>query len=242
MLLLAAVTSLYAQDMLPVEDLEKDGAVNAIHQGLDDKFSVRGGTVTGDSFFTEPVSNSGTLSQTGAATFTSSVTIQTDGREVLIGTSTTSGVYSIKVETDGDVLFSPKIHNSTCAAQIPTASFTNTTFAAGILGSTVTFTTAGGDVFITANIICDVNVTGGNVLFSFLQDGAVVSPLSTTKGACIYQARAAGAVGVCPIAWIIKSVAAGSHSYTLTGRVTGDTGSIQTTSNFSNQFCATELR
>ena len=35
----------------------------------------------------------------------SSVTMQTGGREVLIGTSTTSGVYSIKVNTDGSLLF-----------------------------------------------------------------------------------------------------------------------------------------
>ena len=81
-LLLTCYSLAGAQDMLPVEDLEKDGTVNAIHQSLDGKFSVRGGTMTG-AFFPSSTTVRHTLDVDGAANFGSSAdfdtTVNVDG-------------------------------------------------------------------------------------------------------------------------------------------------------------------
>lgn len=103
MMLLAWLASLaLAQDMLPVEDLNKEGALQAIHQSLDGKFSTSGGNVTGLSGFMAGAyvpyytGKFGVLSAVLVkSTDTASdysVTVATDGVLVVASTTTTGGV------------------------------------------------------------------------------------------------------------------------------------------------------
>ena len=77
LLLLATVASADPQ-VLPVEDMEKPGAEQALQQNLDSKFSITGGTITGHVHFSSSVTGlngaDGGASLTNAQTFIGSNT------------------------------------------------------------------------------------------------------------------------------------------------------------------------
>ena len=74
LLLLASVASAEPQ-VLPVEDMDKPGAMQGLQQNLDSKFSVVGGTVTGESNFTSTVTIKSPLRADGLVFISTTMTL-----------------------------------------------------------------------------------------------------------------------------------------------------------------------
>ena len=66
----------YAGDSYIIEDLEKEGQVQALKLNYDKKFSIEGGTITGKTTYTKEV-NFTTTTFSGSTTFSKQVTIST---------------------------------------------------------------------------------------------------------------------------------------------------------------------
>lgn len=96
---------LSAQVMLPVEDLQKEGAVQALHQSLDSKFSVDGGTITGVVYFTSAVFiNNGVITAAAASstnistrTISGNTTLATT--DIYVGCNATSAAITVTLPT-----------------------------------------------------------------------------------------------------------------------------------------------
>lgn len=83
LLLLLTSTAWSQVSNLPVEDMEKDGALQAIHQGMDDKFQTTGGTITGRTSFTGTVTMSSTLDVTGNVDVATGSKVQENGADLI---------------------------------------------------------------------------------------------------------------------------------------------------------------
>ena len=126
--------------MLPVEDLEKDNAVNAIGQALDDRLSVRGGTVTGRVDFKS------------SGTFSGSMTVA--GATAANGTLTVGGVstFNSSATFNGPATFVSTMTLSTNSGAVPASG--------GVFKDTLVSAWASFDTTGTAEVVADaVNVT-----------------------------------------------------------------------------------
>lgn len=92
-LLLLASLSWAIGESLPIESFDKPGSVQAVQQAFDDKFSVRGGTISGQSSFISPT------------VMSSSLTVRSSGADIILSTSTLSDSFLIR-GTDGGVVIS----------------------------------------------------------------------------------------------------------------------------------------
>ena len=77
LLLLIVLNCWAGGETVPIESLDKPGALQAMQQAFDDKFSIRGGTITGTSLFSSSVTVKGILSAETNASFTGSASTVT---------------------------------------------------------------------------------------------------------------------------------------------------------------------
>ncbi len=188
---------------------------------------------------------SGDNSFTGAALFSSSFTIQSNGRRIVF--STGSAIDNLLVSTDGVVSFSPQLHN-TSATAVQGYSTTNASFGPCIPSSTITFTTSGGrvELIFTGNIELASQITQTGTWINFLQDGQFVRDLSADKGFMVWTdlASPGGSVQSQPIriAYLLDAPTAGAHSYCLTMLSLNGYTSTLTSSNASNLFYVKEIK
>lgn len=128
-ILLFASLAWSSGETVPVEDITKPGALQAIQQSFDDKFSVRGGTITGHTNLSSTTVNdslsvdgavdlNSTVNVDGAATFSSSFTVQSDGRNIVLSTETATDTMRI-VGTTGRIEGNINSHIYPWRVQIP---------------------------------------------------------------------------------------------------------------------------
>lgn len=177
---------------------------------------------------------------TGSAIFSSTVSIQTGGREIALSTGNTA---NIKVASDGQTSFFPELHNSIYTA-IPQATTSATTFGPCIAGSTLTLTTTGNAVEVRFTGILRNNALGSTATMTLLEDGNFLPGLSNTKGIVKSNFTASeGAYDVGPFAYLLEP-SAGQHSYCLSlGAPNGGTAELgETTSDFRSFLFIQELK
>lgn len=157
---------------------------------------------------------SSTLTVNGQAIFTSSLTV----RGLIFG----------------------NVSASTSTTGIPEATFTNTTFDRCVTGSTVTMTTTGRPVVVwfTGSTSINAAVTGA---VSFMQDGAFVSPLSSSIGVLGVGTSVDTEVNA-SFHFLVSSIAAGSHSWCLAVKTPSGTLTVKNDTLRINQFGAYEMK
>ncbi len=223
--------------LLPNNSITLNGAAGAI---------VLASSVTASSFWGDGGSltntNNAVLSATqtfsGANTFTSSFTVQSFGRTVALSTGGTTD--NLTLSSNGTVLFSPELHNSSHTL-IPNASTTNTSLGSCVDGSTLTITTTGGNVEVTFTG-ARRRTTSGGLNLSVLQDGQFPPGFDSTTG--IARSFTLNAYGsqVC-FSYLFSAVGAGTHSYCLTfAALGGGTAELLNDSSTSNIFYVKELK
>lgn len=166
----------------------------------------------------------------GSNAFTSSVTVQSGGRPIILSTS--SSISNFSMSSAGVVTFFPSLHNSS-STTIPEYSTSITTFGPCITGSTLTLITTGGQIearFVGSVFIS--SATGGNppAAISLLQDGNFVRDLSATKSVlenyATFGMSFVRAVGISNFNYLIPAPTPGSHSYCLTIRTTNSSATV----------------
>jgi len=165
---------------------------------------------------------------TGANTFTSSLTVQSGGRDIIFSTNAVTN--SMKIDGDtGEVTFLFKQNKG--SVSYPTASNFSHTSPDCVGASTVTITTTGGDVAVWF-AGSGYNDTDNNVLWlNYIEDG--VFP---TKG--IINSRGMSDLVQEDISfyYLIKDVAPGVHTYCLAGWVSASNGIIIVGASNTAQF------
>ena len=145
----------------------------------------------------------------GASTFTSSFTIRSNGREIILSTSATNT--NIDISPSGAITFFPDLHNSS-ATIIPDATTTDQYCGPCVSGSTLTITTTGGSVEISFS-----GSIGNNddiSAINFLQDGQFVGDLGTDA---VIAKTVWSMIRLPPVAvhYLVKPLPPGIHSYCL---------------------------
>lgn len=113
-------------------------------------------------------------SMSGAATFSSSFTVNSLGGEIVLSTSSSIG--NLAINSDGSTSFTPNLHNSSSTV-IPDATTTNQYCGPCVSGSTLTITTTGGKVEIVFSGTIGNNDKSSAIVF--LQDGSFVGNLGS---------------------------------------------------------------
>jgi len=208
-------------DTLPVEKVDKEKAPQAIQQALDDKFSMRGGTVTGRVSFIQDVDMQEDLTVVGD----------------IIASSDLSVTGSISVG---------ELHNSsTTGSNLTTADTgTNTTFGTCVTASTLTITTDAAPVMVSFTGTWGNNTVNQYNAMSILIDGDYPTGYDSSKSIFLNVFRDDTANGVKGVGWsfITESLSAGSHTFCLVIRCNGGTWSLTTDSDVLPQFSVMELR
>jgi hypothetical protein len=149
-----------------------------------------------------PASNQ---TSSGANEFTSSFTVESGGRQIILSTSSTVNNFSIS--STGVLSFFPELHNSSSTI-IPTAATTNHALGGCISGSTLTITTAGGRVQL--DLAGTTGQTGNaDPVINFLQDGQFVNNLSALAAITGGSPDSIAA----PLSYIVDAPTPGQHSY-----------------------------
>ena len=97
LLLLIVLNCWAGGETVPIESLDKPGALQAMQQAFDDKFSIRGGTITGTSLFSSSVTVKGILSAETNASFTGAASTVTFTGWIDIGLVTATPVTADQV-------------------------------------------------------------------------------------------------------------------------------------------------
>lgn len=149
---------------------------------------------------------SGTQSFSGAATFTSTFTIQSGGRQISLSTGVSAT--NISISPSGNVTFFPFLHIASFTS-IDTYETTITSLTVCVPGSTITLVTGGGRVAVdfTGQIYADILGSA-----SFLQDGQYAGNLSGEAGLSNTRFNK----GVDGFTYLTDILPAGLHSYCLT--------------------------
>lgn len=176
--------------------------------------SINASSFFGDGQHLGGISNSlltSTQTFTGADTFTSSFTVQSGGRQIILSTS--AFVNNVLITTTGVVSFYPSLHNSS-ATTIPQFSTTASTLTTCVSGSTLTITTTGGRVELIFSGILYSDKSQFTI--SFLQDGQFVNNLDGHEGIAKFGGGFASAPQSISFAYILDAPSSGPHSYCLT--------------------------
>lgn len=105
----------------------------------------------------------------------------------------------------------------------------NTTFdGIAISGSSLAITTQGGSVVYHYNGSCRNDTAGTTTGLAVYQDGALISPQTSTRGATSVTNGTGASVFNCSFAFYIRTPSATLHSYYMAGMVSGGTGSLTT--------------
>ena len=209
-----------AGETVPVENFDKPGSLQAYQQALDDKFSVRGGTIT------------------GYVVFTPSITVNGD---IAIG----SRAQNI-AETSGLLIFTPNIHNSSTTTGICSGNCTgpNTTFGSCLAGSTVTITTGANPVILSFTGIGSHSAIDASVGLTVLIDGAFPAGGYTSAiGLTIGISSFADGSSNLSFSFTTAALSAASHSFCVAAKaVSAGTWTVYNNSNVIPSFTASELR
>lgn len=161
---------------------------------------------------------SATQTFTAAQTFASSFTIRSSGREVIFSTSPTAT--TVLLSSTGILYFEPSLHNSS-STTVPDFQTTNTALGPCMGGSTLTITTAGGNVQLNFSAVYNVGFSSVTTpILSFLQDGQYVADMSTSKGLITANSVCNSIACAMSFTYLATNVPAGPHSYCLTAAAT----------------------
>lgn len=232
-LLLACIQVVQAQSTLPIEDLKKEGALQGLHQALDDRFSTGGGTITGSVNLGSSVTIANTWTQNGPAIFYGSATFNTP---VVLNASTTfnGGVFGT-------------INASTGTLINTNITISGTAMGPCLAGTTVYLVTNAAKVMVTFNGALDADNSTSNAVLAFLVDGAFPTGVTSAVGLATARDRGAGFAVPEQVGWEYltrTSLSAGSHSFCITAHG-GSGSSAVLTCDSSGSLCnfqVTEFR
>ncbi len=142
------------------------------------------------------------------------------------------------------VTSTPGVENSSCTTNALNAgqTWTNTTFdGVGIAGSTLTLTTVGNSVIYQYVGSCIDNTTNESIALAVYQDGVLVSPQTSTRGAFGASNVLGAMTHNCSFSFTIRQPSAGAHSYYMAGRVSAGIGSLETSLSVG-RACIYELK
>lgn len=172
----------------------------------------------------------------GSNAFTSSFTVQSAGRRIIFSTGT--DIDNFAISPSGVASFYPELHNSSATA-IPPASSTSQDCTVCINGSTLTITTAGGNV--EAVVTAYIENTSGFASLNLLQDGNFIGNLTAQKSIRTDQ----NVFSNTAFKYLVIAPSAGAHSYCLSickfGPAPG-TATLFNDSNNGNIFFVKELK
>lgn len=233
-LLIASCAWGQQQSVLPVEDMKKEGALQAMQQMSDSKFSIYGGTVTGQ-ISASSITNVTEICFLGGACQTSAASNLLSSNNVWTGSNT----WTSTITTNG------QIHNSsgtTSDIALAGPTWTNVTFdGIAIAGSTLTITTSGSSVVYHYTGTCRNDTNNVRTALGVYMDGSLVSPQTSIIGVVSMGGLAATLATDCSFSFYIRNPAAGTHSFYMAGRVGSNTGSL-TDSNAIGQVWVEELK
>lgn len=127
---------------------------------------------------------SSTQAFSGANTFASSFTIQSNGRQIILSTGPL--VNNLSISTTGVISFSPSLHNSSSTV-VPYYQTSVSSFGPCVTGSTLTITTQGGAVEVSyAGNLANYGGNANPKYITFLQDGQFVRNLDSQIGVAVY--------------------------------------------------------
>jgi len=207
-------------------------------------YLVAESSITASSFFGDGgrlgqvASLSGDNIFSGANMFTSSFTIQSYGRPIVLSTSIAGA--RVEISSGGALSFFPELHNSSSTV-VPEATSTGS-FGPCIAGSTISIVTSGGRVEVTFTGALGTSSTSGSpgdIAINFLQDGSFVRDLSATKG-FVANGTSYSYASYMPfrLNYLVDAPSTGSHSYCLT--IQG--GTILSGDNSRNLFYVKEIK
>ena len=170
----------------------------------------------------------------GPATFLSSFTIQSAGRQISLSTGTATN--NLVISPEGVISFCPELHNSSSTI-IPNSATTAAACNICIAGSTLTITTSGGSVEVVFTGALE-NTSAGRVQMRILQDGIPLPSISNYLRE-IYSANMFSAAS--SLRYLIKTPSAGTHSYCIS-ICTWAGGSLLNDAADANIFFVKELK
>lgn len=207
--------------------------------------SVTAGTFIGDGSNltgTGGIVLAATQTFSGAETFSSSVTIQSSGRQIILSTSASANNISIG---NGGITFAPTLHNSSSTV-IPQIITTNSTLGPCVAGSTLTIITTGGQVEALFTAAVDNPNTSSTTAIGILQDGQFVGGMGPTKPLLRGGSGSASsrAFYVNTFSYLFAALSPGSHSYciTLAAGDGGDAAILNMPGIVSNFFFLKEIK
>lgn len=172
----------------------------------------------------------------GGNTFISSFTVDTGGMAISLSTSASTN--NLLIGSNGTASFYPELHNSS-STTVPQAATTALTCSICVAGSTLTITTAGGNV--GAVLTGYIDNSAGTAELGLLQDGQYVGNFTSQVSV---RADATPFFSNTIFKYLVTGPDAGTHSYCLTlCRTTAvGTATLYNDSANANIFFVEELR
>ena len=232
-ILLCSVSWGQQQSILPVEDLEKEGAIQAIQQMSDSKFSIYGGTITGH-ISIATITNITEICFKGGACQTSASQNLLSSNNVWTGSNT----WTSTITTNG------QLHNSSCTTNTMNTNqtFTNTAFnGVAISGSSLAITTNGGSVRVFYTGTCTNDTADARIVLGIYQDAALVSPQTASLGVMAAGDATPTLSNPCGFSFFTPIVSAALHKYYMAGRVSAGTATMNN-DNAIGQLCLEEIK
>lgn len=198
-------------------------------------------TIGGNGVFQGTTTVQGSEFSVGGATFTvsgGSVTLGGRLNAAATGIKWADGTTSTTAASGG----ASALAITTCTTGGFGGTWSYTAF--GVAQTTVTMTASGNHkVRITLNASVENTAQYNSVAATFLQDGAFVSPYSSSIASKYIVMAVSGGSGDNGLDFsvVIPAPSAGSHSYGLAMRVGGGTGSFTSSSLAAHQFCVEEV-
>jgi len=208
-------------------------------------YIISGSSVNASAFFGDGSQLSGILrlsadqTWSGADTFTSSFTVQSNGGQISLSTSPTTT--NISIDANGATSFSPSIHNSS-STTLPDYSTSATQWGPCVTGSTLTLTTAGGrvELYFLADLTSNSSLQG-NPGISFIVDGVFPRDLTNQSGfteenSTIHRSAS--------IDYLLDTLPAGQHTFCVSLSADPSQGgtTFLSNANAASLFYATEIR
>lgn len=204
-LLLAYIQVVQAQAMFPVENMEKEGALQGLHQALDDRFSVAGGTTSGVVVVGSSLTVGDRLYVSGVAQFQG------------VSTFNATVVFNSSVQFNAGVF--GEINQSTYTLFDTDQSITGSALGPCLSGSTITLSTDLVRVLVTFSGAIDAEASTSQAMLAFLVDGAFPTGVTSSLGLTVARDTGFGASLPVPVGFSYltrTALTAGSHSFCLT--------------------------
>lgn len=199
--ILLVVNAQAGQNTLPIEKLDKPGALQAFQKAFDETYSVSGGTVAG--------------------------TVYIDSHTVIHGNLTLDTTGWALFFSDGSSQNTAYTHTSSSTVNaLPQQTWTATSGGPCINGSTLTITTLGNSRIRLEFVGVASNTGLQNTSISYLLDGAFESPFTASAVGWVFSEPAADNLFPVNAGFTTGLVSAASHSICLTTWVSGGTTTL----------------